>query len=140
MVAGCDAESTFAAGRELDPCLANIPTGCGISARCILDTEHYIAGNLPGSRQFLVRAVSAVEAKFQVLLDERRSSGTSFVLTVHEPTCSESSVYDIMGQDLFHLTDADGILHVVLLIRHPGDHLVELTSDASSHYALTVDL
>jgi hypothetical protein len=140
LVNGCNPESTFAAGRDLDPCLANIPTGCGISARCVLDSDHYLAGTLPGSRQFLVRAPGEVDATFRVLLDERRSSGTAFVLTAHEPTCSAVSVYDNMGQDVFALTDSDGVLVVVLHLRSAGDHLVELTSDANSHYALMVDL
>jgi hypothetical protein len=99
-----------------------------------------LAGTLPGSRQFVVRTTGAATARFQVLLDERRASGTDFVLTVHEPTCSEASVYDNMGQDLFSLTDTDGVLHVSLQIRRAGDHLVELTSDAYCRYALTVDL
>ncbi|MFH0902695.1 MAG: hypothetical protein V2A73_18850 [Pseudomonadota bacterium] len=137
--AGCDAELTFAEGRELEPCVGNYPTACGSQARCVLDEEHYLAGEFPGSRRFIVRTEGEALLDVQFLLVDRRNPGSDFRLVVHEPVCGERYLYDAAGQDLFRLIGADGVLLIPMKVLLAGDHLVELISDAYCGYYLKVN-
>jgi hypothetical protein len=137
--AGCGDESTFALGRELEVCEENLPTACGISARCVLDTDHYLEGTFPNARRFIARAAGGTTMHFQVLLTDQYAPGTELQLTVHEPNCAESHVYDSAGQDLFRVAGSDGVILIPMLVSRPGDHLVEVVSDAYCSYALKWD-
>jgi hypothetical protein len=136
---GCGDQSTFALGRQLDACEENLPTACGVSARCVLDGDHYLSGMFPSARRFLVRTAGETTLHFLLLLTDEHAPGTDLELTVHEPTCGDRSVWDSAGRDLFRLTDQDGVLALPMSASLPGDHLVELASDAYCSYALRLD-
>jgi hypothetical protein len=136
VLGACNNESFFTMGRDRMVCEDSIPTACGATARCVLDEEHYLNGDFPSGRRFLVRTQAEADLKFEIYLDQRRAPGTSLRLEVSEPGCSEKSLWDSAGVDIFKSAGADGILTIPVHTTHPGDHLVELSSDAYASYVL----
>lgn len=136
---GCGDTSTFALGRQLDVCEENLPTACGVSARCALGSDAYLAGSFPGSRRFVVTTEGTATIQFQVLLTDEQAPGTDLELVVHEPSCGERTSFSSGGRDLFGLTGSDGVLEIPMKVVHGGDHLVELSADAFCSYALKWD-
>lgn len=136
---GCSEESTFTIGRDPLVCEASIPTACETTARCTLDTSHYIQGRFPGSERFIVRTDGAAKLNFEVLLLNQKTPGSEFILTVHEPNCSDRYTYDSGGRDLYRLADVNGVLQIPMSVARAGDHFVELVSDAFCDYALKYD-
>ena len=133
---GCSNSSYFTLGRDRMTCEDSIPTACGLTARCVLDTGHYLDGDFPSGRRFIVRTTDEADLKFEIYLDNRHSPGTSLRLEVAEPSCNEKVTYDSAGIDIFQDAGADGILAMPIHTVRPGDHLVELSSDAYSSYIL----
>jgi hypothetical protein len=136
----CGNESFFTLGRDRQVCEESIPTACGAIARCALDTDHYLNGDFPSGRRFIVRTMGEADLKFEIYLDNRHSPGTMLRLEVSEPSCSEKSTYDSAGADIFQNAGADGILSIPVHVTHPGDHLVELQSDAYCSYVLRISM
>ncbi len=132
----CNDRSSFTMGRDRVACEDSIPTACGAMARCVLDTGHYLDGDFPSGRRFIVRTKGEADLKFEIYLDDRHAPGTSLRLEVSEPSCSEKSTYDSAGSDIFTKAGSDGVLAMPLHVTRPGDHLVELSSDAYCSYAL----
>ena len=136
---GCGDQSTFALGRELDACASNLPTACGLAARCVLDEAHYLDGHFPSARRFIARTDGEATLRFGLLLSDEQAPGTELQFIVHEPTCSDRYSWDSNGQDLFRLTGSDGVLVVPIDVHRAGDHLVEFVSDAYCSYALKLN-
>lgn len=135
-LSACSNESFFTVGRDEVACESSIPTACGSTARCVLDASHYLKGDFPSGRRFIVRTTGESDLKFEIYLDERHAPGTSLRLEVSEPSCNEKSTYDSAGADIFDRAGADGILVIPMHTVRPGDHLVELSSDAYCSYVL----
>jgi hypothetical protein len=136
----CGNESFFTLGRDRVVCEDNIPTACGATARCVLDTGQYLDGQFPGARRFIVRTPAEADLKFEIYLDDRHAPGTSLQLVVSEPSCSEKTTYDSAGVDIFRSAGADGILSMNAHATRAGDHLVELSSDAYCSYVLRLSI
>ena len=132
----CSNNWFFTAGRDHTVCEESIPTACGTTARCVLDTGHYLDGKFPSARRFIVRTTGETDLKFEIYLDDRRAPGTSLRLEVSEPSCNEQELYDSAGVDIFQKAGDDGIIGMPIHTTRPGDHLVELSSDAYCSYVL----
>jgi hypothetical protein len=132
----CSNNWFFTAGRDHTVCEESIPTACGTTARCVLDTGHYLDGDFPSARRFIVRTTGESDLKFEIYLDDRRAPGTSLRLEVSEPSCNEKALYDSAGVDIFQKAGDDGIISMPIHTTRPGDHLVELSSDAYCSYVL----
>jgi hypothetical protein len=76
------------------------------------------------------------DLNFEIYLDNRHSPGTSLRLVVSEPSCNEKSTFDSAGADIFRQAGMDGIIGIPIRTSRPGDHLVELSSDAYCSYVL----
>jgi hypothetical protein len=139
-LSACDKKSFFTLGRDHTVCEDSIPTACGATARCIVDTDHYIDGDFPGGRKFIVRTMGETELKFELFFDDRHAPGTSLRLELSEPGCNEKSTYDSAGTDIFKDAGMDGILVIPMYATRPGDHLVELSSDAYCSFVLRLSM
>lgn len=135
-MAACSDSTFFTLGRDRTVCEDNIPSACGATARCVLDTSHYLDGDFPSARRFIVRTMGEADLKFEIYLDNRHAPGTSLRLVVSEPSCSEKESYDSAGVDIFQQAGDDGIIAIPIHTTRPGDHLVELSSDAYCSYIL----
>jgi hypothetical protein len=106
----------------------------------VLDADHYLDGDFPSGRRFIVRTTGEADVKFEIYLDDRHSPGTSLRLEFAEPSCNEKTTYDSAGRDIFQASGDDGILSIPMHAIRPGDHLVELSSDAYCSYVLRVSV
>jgi hypothetical protein len=88
----CDNQSFFTLGRDRMACEDSIPTACGSTARCVLDTSHYLDGDFPSGRRFIVRTTGEADLNFEIYLDDRHSPGTSLRLQIAEPSCNRRDV------------------------------------------------
>ena len=86
-----------------------------------------------------MRTEGEADLRLGFLLSERRAPGTLMEVTAYEPNCGDRSIWDSQGRDLFRLAGEDGVLLTTLHVRRPGDHLIELVSDAYSRYALKLN-
>lgn len=136
LACACQENSVFALGLEAQVCEDSIPSACGAMARCMLDRDHYLEGRFPGAQRFAIHTTSETDLTFEVLLEDRHSPGSFLRLQVSEPTCMEKSLYDSGGKDIFQDTATDGVLKIPVRLRQPGDHLVELSSDAYCSYKI----
>ena len=139
-LSGCSNESFFTLGRDHTVCEDTIPTACGMAARCVLDTSHYLDGEFPSGRRFIVRTPGEADLKFEIYFVERHAPGTSLILDVSEPSCNEKETYDSGGVDIFQAAGEDGIIAIPIHTTRPGDHLVELSSDAYCTYDLRLSM
>lgn len=139
LAAGCGEDSTFTLGRDLDPCIGNVPTACTLSGGCVLDEGHYITGTFPSARRFVVRTGGGEALRIGILLFDQRSPGTELLVNVSEPSCGDRFTWDSGGRDLFRLADSGGVVVIPVETRLPGDHLVELFSDAYCGYTLAIN-
>jgi len=135
LLPGCDVQ-TFTVGLDREPCEANLPTACGAVAHCVLDSEHYLDGEFPSARRFIIRTDGEASFELQFLIFDQRTPGTELLVIVHEPSCGERYTWDSGGKDLFRMTGSDGVLRVPFHVVQRGDHLVEITADAYASYAL----
>jgi hypothetical protein len=133
---GCQDSSFFTVGRDLQTCEENIPTTDGKTARCLLDENHYPDEKFPGGMRFLVRTIGEADVSFELYLEDRKAPGTTLTLDVFEPNGSERHFWDSGGRDIFRIAGSSGIIDIDLHVTRPGDHLVELMSDAYCSYIL----
>ena len=135
-LSACGNESFFTLGRDRMVCEDSIPTACGATARCVLDTDHYLTGDFPSGRRFIVRTMGEADLRFEIYLDNRRAPGSSLRLETSEPSCNDKQIYDSAGVDIFKAAGEDGVLIIPMHVVRPGDHLVELSGDAYCSYVL----
>jgi len=135
-LSACSSENILAIGRKLDVCEGNLPPACGLAPRCVLAPDEYVTGKFPGAKRFVVRTEGAAKVTFQLLLENAKGSGTELLLRMQESNCSDLYSYDNMGRDIIQLANNDGIIKIQLQVLRPGDHPVEITSDAYTDWSL----
>ncbi len=115
---------------------------CSMPAGCVLDRNHYIEGAFPGSRRFVVTTESR-DVKINVLIyfESQIAPGTQLLIRAYEPSCSvDSAKAEVLMEnvDIFKKAGDDRILDFELEVADVGEHLVELSSDASADYLIIV--
>jgi len=141
LAAGCGVdEAEFIADAEFEPCLSTVPV-CQVTAGCIMGEFKYLEGNFPGFRNFIVRTGTAdTEIVVQMFFKSRKHPGEDTEIIWYEPSCSDSYSYESGGDDLFSKAGGDRIFSQSKTVRRAGDHLIDIYSDAYTHYFLRVDL
>ncbi|NOZ86990.1 MAG: hypothetical protein GXP49_12150 [Deltaproteobacteria bacterium] len=132
-------EAEFIAGADYDVCLANIPI-CRGTAGCTLTEYKYLEGDFPGFRNFIVTSPADTKIKIKIFFKTREHPGQDTTITWYEPGCTDSHKYESNGADLFLKAGGDRIFAVEEKMRRSGDHLVEIDSDAHTHYFLRIEL
>ena len=133
-------EEEFALGRLENPCAGSIPI-CAFHAACVLGRKDFLSGQLPGGQRFIVQADPLDrQLVIRLLFTEMIYPGTEFLLNLFTPGCGSRETEHIVDQDLFARAGDDRIVTFIMPIEEEGDHLLELFSDMSAGYLLTVDL
>jgi hypothetical protein len=131
---GCGGEaSAFIQGAVLEPCVTNVPV-CQQTAGCIMGEGKYIEGDFPGGFNFVVTTPQETEITVELLFSERKHPGEELIIIWYEVGCHESLKYSSLGKDIFQEAGADLTLSQTKRVTRPGDHLVDVTSDAITHY------
>lgn len=143
-------EAAFLGGRDEIQCDSVYPQCQGKVARCIVDGEkHYLSGSFPGSRSLLVETAPG-DWKIKVLLYldpniQPRYPGTETTVTWYEPGCADEYEYKLSKDekrsgDLFEIAGKDNTFEIEQAVVEPGDHLIEVYSDATTRYLLRIEV
>jgi hypothetical protein len=119
-----------------NPCTGSVPGPCNMIGECVLDSDQYITGQFPSTRQFIIHTDNAQLVTFSFQFNDRVSAGTMLTLTSFEPDCNQQSSYTSMG-DLFTDSGASGVLSFPITMQQPGDHLITFSSDSYCSYDLS---
>jgi hypothetical protein len=128
----------FIAGAILDLCQENLPI-CTTSAGCVLEEDEYLEGHMPGFKSFIVHGIPGDTLVVKVFFRTQDDPGHGFTVTFFEPGC----VIEISQgplNDIFEEAGLDWTLEFSQGFVLEGDHLIEVSSDATTHYYLRVEV
>jgi len=133
-------EGDFISGADHDPCESNIPV-CQQTAGCAMGESKYIEGDFPGYTNFVVITPADATIVIKIFFKTREQPGVDTEIIWYEPGCNESYNYESGGEDIFAVAaGADGVFTKEQKIKIAGDHLIEIYSDALTHYFVRVEL
>lgn len=139
--AGCiNSEEVFTEGRLEDLCNGSVPV-CNLQARCVLTPKRFLRSSFPGGQRIIVRSdFDNAYVRIRMHFTELIYPGTELVIQVHDPQCTAFDEEQLVDIDIFDFMGDDRILEFEMDLPEEGDHLVELFSDMSAEYLLTVDI
>jgi hypothetical protein len=129
----------FAGARDENVCDSTIPV-CNTTGGCVLDEDHYLKGEFPGTRRFVVRTHGEAAVKVRLYFDMPKSPGADTNIYVYECGCVERFAFETAGRDIFREAGPDQQFDWETKVYQGGDHLVEINSDAVSSFYLRVDV
>ncbi len=138
---GCvDDSRVFTQGRIEDLCNESIPI-CGRQAACILGDDEFFSGRFPGGQRVIARTeFEKQDMVVRFLLDDLAFPGTEIQVLAYSPECGSYDEEHPRNVDLFELAGDDRVLEFKLDVGTRGDHLVEIFSDMSASYDMTISL
>jgi hypothetical protein len=138
---GClfTASGGFATGRDESICDGTVPV-CASAGGCVLDEDHFLKGEFPGLRRFIVRTTREAEISITVFFEEARAPGADTNIYIYESGCVERFAYETAGRDIFREAGPDMEFTWSARVYQEGDHLVEVNSDALTAYLMKVDV
>jgi hypothetical protein len=132
-------EADFISGADSDPCMANVPV-CQTTAGCTLAESKYMEGDFPGFRSFIVTTPADTTVVVRLFFKTRVHPGEDTQIIWYEPGCHDSYTYESQGEDIFAKAGGDREFDQEMKVRMSGDHLVEIYSDATTHFFCRVDV
>jgi hypothetical protein len=140
LAAGCvDAESAFVGNRLRDVCNEDWPV-CNTAAGCVIGNGQYVPGTFPGTVRMIVQTQLSTNVSIDIFLRTEGAVGTVTNLYWFEVGCGTNYIDHVTGKDLFAKFDAQGIFTDTQQLVEPGDHLIEVSSDATADYLLKLDV
>ncbi len=140
LVVGCSAEESFTLGRLEVLCDEYIPV-CNEKASCVLDDETFLSEQFPGGFATIVHSAEDGQTLvMRFLLLDAVYPGTLMEIRAHTPGCLDFAEERIADADLFEIAGKDGVLEFHLPLGERGDHLVEVFSDMTARYLMTVEV
>jgi hypothetical protein len=132
-------EGAFLAGSDGVPCQENVPV-CQTSAGCIMGESRYVEGNFPGIISFVVTTPADTIVAVKLFFKGQINPGEDTEIIWYEPGCGDKQIYMSGVDDIFSLTGEDGVFSQEKKVRRAGDHLIEIESDAYTHFFARVEL
>jgi len=132
-------EGDFISGADHDPCESNIPV-CQQTAGCAMGESKYIEGDFPGYTNFVVTTPADTTIVVKLFFKTRVHPGEDTEIIWYEPGCHDSYDYESEGKDIFSEAGGDRVFAKEQKVRRDGDHLIEIFSDARTHYFIRVEL
>lgn len=138
---GCvSSEEAFVGARLQRLCTQAIPV-CDVQASCVLDPRSYIEKRFPGGIRLVVRSdADASTLTLRMQLASQEAPGTELVVESWQADCNDVTSMRMADIDLFAAAGDDRIFEWELPLAGRGDHLVELRSDMTADYLITVDV
>jgi len=141
LVSGCvSSEDAFVGARLERLCTQSIPV-CDVQSSCVLDPRSYVAKRFPGGLRLIVRTTDETSTLvLRLQLASQEAPGTELVVESWQADCNDVESVRIADVDLFAAAGDDRIFEWELPLAGRGDHLVELRSDMTADYLVTVDV
>ncbi len=141
LMVSCAGDQEVFVGQRLEKrCNVSIPA-CDTQASCVLTNHDYYSGDFPGGLKTLVRTdTDHAKLVARLLLTDMVFPGTELQITAHTPGCDTFDEVHKKDVDLFELAGDNRTLEYELDLKGRGDHLVEIFSDMSASYLMTLDV
>ena len=140
LVPACGPDAgAFIAGADVVPCMENVPV-CQTSAGCIMGESRYVEGDFPGVINFVVTTPADTVIVVKLYFTKQVSPGEDTEITWYEPGCGDKQTYSSGVDDIFSKTGDDGVFSQEKEVRRQGDHLIEIVSDAYTHFYARIAL
>ena len=140
LVPACAAdEGAFISDADGVPCQENVPV-CNTSAGCVMGESRYIEGDFPGIINFVVTTPADTIIVVKLFFTNQINPGEDTEIIWYEPGCGDKQTYTNGVDDIFALTGGDGVFSQEKTVRREGDHLIEIESDAYTHFFVRVEL
>lgn len=137
---GCSTpQDDFIGARVLDLCNESWPV-CDGYASCLLGSESYTSGNLPGSGRIIVETVAPSNIQLSFLFSDLTAAGGDFSIVWWEPGCTDAVRTTVDGQTVAGESQSIGIFARSAQLNVAGYHLVTYTSTTQASYLLKVDV
>jgi hypothetical protein len=140
---GCvpDSEDLFIDNRTYVPCNGQVPV-CVTQAGCVLDSTSYTRGNFAqgSTLRTIVRNTVPSVIEVQLYFRTEGSPGTDTEVAWNEVGCRTRVSQQSGGIDVFAEAGEGRIWKRKQEVFTPGDHLVEVFSDAQAEYLLKVNV
>lgn len=128
----------FVAGAVLDPCLESLPI-CTTTAGCVLDEDEYLEGDFPGFISFIANASPGEVLVVKVFFSTQEDPGNGIHTTFYDAGCAIEIAQGPLN-DIFEAAGLDWTLEFSQGFAVDDLHLVEVTSDATTHFYLRVEI
>lgn len=139
-VACVSSEDAFVGARLERLCTQSIPV-CDVQASCVLDPKSYVDKRFPGGLRLIVRTThEASTLTLRLQLQTEEAPGTELVVEAWRSDCNDVTSRTLADVDLFAVAGDDRVLSWELPLDGRGDHLIEVRSDMTADYLLTVDV
>lgn len=140
LVLGCsNPKDDFLGARVLDACNGSWPV-CGSVAGCLIGSQSYIEGGLPGQQRFIVQLSEPSTVRVRVYVDSISSQGSETSLNFYEDGCRSRVPITVTGQQFADEARQQGEFTREADLTGIGDHLIEFESDAQARYTLEVEV
>lgn len=137
---GCpDPADQFTMGRLLDPCNGSWPV-CTTTAGCFVGNAYYLEGQFPGTRRFIVRTDGQADVTIAVFLKTEGAVGQQLRLEWNDSACGTKTIEEIDGTAFFKEVETEGALRRTKPVYRAGDHLLEVSCDATAEYILKAEV
>jgi hypothetical protein len=134
---GFGSEGNFTLGLSRERCDMTFPI-CQTTAGCTMGATRYIEGKFPGTREFIVNTPEDSIITVEIFFKTELATGVETRILWNEPGCFDTYEYESEGRDIFEEAGNDQIFSQSRQVYLPGDHLIEVTSDALAEYALRI--
>ena len=116
---------------------------CSRPSQCVLAEDEFTAGGFPGVRRVTIPIEEENETiEIRFYFETMESPGTELEIALYDPDClvnKNHGVIHVEDTDIFEEAGDDRTLTYRLQSFRPGEHLLEIYSDASAAYLLIVD-
>jgi len=129
----------FIGARVLDACNQTWPV-CGSVAGCLIGTQSYVQGGMPGKQQFVVQITEPSTVRVRVFVDSIASQGSQTTLNFFEDGCRSRVQAQVTGKQFADEARQMGEFTREADLTGIGDHLIEFDSDAQAQYTLEVEV
>lgn len=141
---GCLSPEASFVGRRI-PTLCEQPYWiCNVTAGCELTEDTYLESAFPGTRRVVVTSrVPETTLRLRMFLTDMEASGTELLVQVYEPACTMDTTASRVWMedvDLFAEAGEDRTVDFDLVLGTPGEHLLEVYSDATTSLLMTIGL
>jgi len=140
---GCQtAEDAFVGDRLMNIC-DEAYWICNRPSQCVLADDEYTEGGFPGVRRLVVPVETEnTTIEIRLFFQTMEFPGTELSLQLFDPDChidpNDGEIH-VLDTDIFEVAGDDRTLTYRLESSRPGEHLLELFSDAGAKYLLTIE-
>lgn len=133
-------EDVFIGDRLENLCDSNIPV-CNKQASCLLKDSDFFRGEFPGGLRVISRSrFENADLIARFMFTEELYPGTEMQVRTFTADCSDFTEEHPVNVDIFRLAGDDLTLEFQMHMPGLGDHLVEIFSDMSATYLMTLSI